>query len=138
MKRAYILDTGPAFDFLFRRRGVNERVREVRRNGAKVGIGIPTLAEIIAGLEASTSRTESWEIAHRSLGRLVHWPFDSEAAYEYGRVFAELKRIGRIIQQIDMQNAAIARIKRNCVLVTYDSDFTAVTGITIENWSVDR
>ena len=72
MSRAYLLDTGPAFDFLFRRRNVYERVRDVTRAGAKVGIGIPTLAEIIGGLEASTSRAASWEIAHQSLGRLVH------------------------------------------------------------------
>jgi tRNA(fMet)-specific endonuclease VapC len=135
MKRAYLLDTGPAFDFLFRRRNVYERVREARLTGAKVGIGIPTLGEVIGGLEASTSRAESWEVAHRSLGQFVHWPFDEEAAYEYGRIFAELKRIGRIIQQIDMQNAAIVRVKRNCILVTYDNDFSAIAGLTIEDWS---
>jgi len=96
---------------------------------------LPTLGEIIAGLEASTSREQSWDIAHRTLSRLVFWPFDEEAAYAYGRVFADLRRSGRIIQQVDMQIAVIALTQPNCVLVTYDSDLQAVSGITIEDWS---
>jgi hypothetical protein len=83
MTRRYLLDTGPAFDFLFRRRGVDVRVEEVRRRGgAKVGIGMPVLAEVVGGLLASDSREASWDIARRSLGKLVCWPFDKTAAYE--------------------------------------------------------
>ncbi len=43
--------------------------------------------------------------------------------------------IGRRILQVDMQIAAIARTLRNCVVVTKDSDLTAVSGIKIENWA---
>lgn len=30
------------------------------------------------------------------------WPYDAAAAEEYGRLVAQLKRVGRVIQQIDM------------------------------------
>jgi tRNA(fMet)-specific endonuclease VapC len=133
--RRYLLDTGPAFDFLFRRRGIDLRAEDVRRAGAKVGICMPVLAEIAAGLEASDSREASWEIARQRLGKLVCWPFDSAAAYEYGRVFADLKRRGRPMQQVDMMLAAIARTLGHCVVVSGDSDLTAVPGLTVENWA---
>jgi hypothetical protein len=57
--RRYLLDTGPAFDFLFQRRGVQIRVEAVRREGARIGICTPVLSEIIGGLEWSDSRDES-------------------------------------------------------------------------------
>jgi hypothetical protein len=37
MTRRYLLDTGPAQDFLFQRRGVQDRVEAARRAGAKSG-----------------------------------------------------------------------------------------------------
>jgi tRNA(fMet)-specific endonuclease VapC len=127
--KRYLLDTGPSFDFLFRRRGVDARVEEARRSGAKVGICIPVLGEIVAGLEASHSREASWEIARRKLGKLVCWPFDKASAYEYGRIFAELKARGQIIQQVDMQIAAIALTLRDCTVVTTDGDLQVVPGL---------
>jgi hypothetical protein len=57
------------------------------------------------------------------------------AAYEYGRIFAELKRQGRVIQQVDIQIAAIARVLGNCAVVSGDNDLTAVPGLTVENWA---
>ena len=56
MTRRYLLDSGPAFDFLFKRKGIEARVAEVRRKGCKVGICVPVLGEIVGGLEASGSR----------------------------------------------------------------------------------
>jgi tRNA(fMet)-specific endonuclease VapC len=135
MTRRYLLDTGPAFDFLFRRRGVERRVEEARLAGAKIGIAMPVLGEIAAGLEASASREASWDIARRRLGKLVCWPFDKPAALEYGRIFAELKRRGVVIQQIDMQIAAVARLLADCTVVSADSDLSAVTGLTVVNWA---
>jgi tRNA(fMet)-specific endonuclease VapC len=133
--RRYLLDTGPAQDFLFQRRGVQDRVEQARLSGAKVGICTPVLGEIAAGLEGSASRESSWKIARRRLGKLVCWPYDPAAAHEYGRIFAELRRLGRPMQQIDIQIAAIALTLSNCTVVTIDSDLAAVPGLKVENWS---
>src|SRR5947208_202319 len=131
----YLLDTGPAFDCLFRRRGVDQRVAEARRTGAKVGICVPVLGEIVHGIEGSASREATWEIVHRTLGHFVLWPYEKEAAYAFGRIFAELKRIGRPMQQIDVQIAAITLTLGNCTVVSSDSDLAAVPGLVVENWA---
>jgi tRNA(fMet)-specific endonuclease VapC len=134
--RRYLLDSGPAQDFLFQRRGVAERVEKAKMDGAKIGICVPVLGEIVGGLEASDSREASWKIARRRLGKLVCWPYDSAAAYEYGRLVAELKRLGRPMQHIDVQIAAIAITLGNCTVVTTDSDLAAIQKLNVENWSV--
>ncbi|MBI2807685.1 MAG: type II toxin-antitoxin system VapC family toxin [Planctomycetes bacterium] len=135
MTRRYLLDSGPASDFLFKRKGVDQRVERIKRAGAKIGICIPVLGEILGGLEASASRVASLALARRYLGKLVCWPYDRAAAQEYGRIFAELKKRGRIIQQIDTQIAAIALTLGDCTVVSYDGGLAGVPGLTVENWS---
>jgi len=135
MTRRYLLDTGPAFDCMFRRRGVDRRVVEARRGGAKVGICIPVLGEIVYGVEGSASREATWEVVRRTIGQFVLWPYEKEAAHAFGRIFAELKRIGRPMQQIDVQIAAVAVTLGNCTVVTGDSDLAAIPGLAVENWA---
>ena len=101
----------------------------------QMGNCIPVLGEIAGGLEASSSRDASWAKARPRIGKLLCWPYEKVAAYEYGRIYADLKKRGRVIQQIDMQIAAIALALRNCTAVRYDSDLTEVSGLNVENWS---
>jgi tRNA(fMet)-specific endonuclease VapC len=70
------------------------------------------------------------------MNSLFVWPFDKIAALEFGRVFAKLRRLGRPMQQMDIQIASIALSLGNCTVVTKDSDFTAVPGLKVEDWSV--
>lgn len=64
------------------------------------------------------------------------WPFDETAAFEYGRIAAELRRIGRPMQVVDMMIAAIALTLGNCTVVSSDADLSAVPKLTVENWAV--
>src|ERR1700680_1719609 len=101
MKR-YLLDTGIAQDFINARRGVRDRTDEFRHNGCRIGICVPVLGELWSGIEGSASRARNVHLLRHSLSRLVLWPYSSEAAEEFGRLFAELRRIGRPMQQIDI------------------------------------
>lgn len=68
------------------------------------------------------------------MGRMAKGTRGQPAAREFGRIYAELRKAGRLIQQVDMQTAAIA-LTLKCVLVTRDSDFAVVDGLTLETWS---
>ncbi|MFM9961722.1 MAG: type II toxin-antitoxin system VapC family toxin [Planctomycetaceae bacterium] len=135
MTKRYLLDCGPAFDVMFRRRGAYERARDLRLKGSKIGIGLPTLGEIVAGVEGSSSRERSWSVVRRNVGEFVLWPFDKSAAYEFGRILADLRKRGRLMQHIDVMIAAIALTLGDCTVVTTDSDLSAIPGLKIENWS---
>jgi len=135
MTRRYLLDSGPAQDFIFQRRGVHIRVEQARLAGARIGVCTPIVGEVMGGLEYSGQADAALNLARRRLPTLLCWPYEKAAAEEYGRIFADLKRRGRPIQQIDMQLAAIALSMGNCVVVSGDSDLLAVPGLTVENWA---
>ncbi len=135
MIRRYLFDTGIAQDFQDDRRGVRARADRERHVGHRLGICVPVLGELWAGIEASASRERNIRTLRHALSRLAIWPYSAEAAEEYGRIFAELKRAGRRIQQIDMQIGAIARTLPHCVVVSKDADLSAISGITVENWA---
>jgi len=134
MKRI-LLDTGIAQDFMNRRHGVQERVDEARHRGERIGICVPVLGELWAGIEGSLSRDRNAQRLRLALSRLVVWPYTNAAAAMFGRLFAELRRLGRPMQQIDIQIAAVALSLGNCTVVSSDSDLTAVPGLAVENWA---
>jgi tRNA(fMet)-specific endonuclease VapC len=134
MIRHYLLDTGIAQDFQDDRRGVRGKAKAVRALGHRVGICVPVLGELWSGVEGSDQRERNLKRLRHALEKFVIWPYSTAAAAEYGRIFTELKHAGRPIQQ-DMQVAAIARTLPNCVVVTKDSDFLAISGLTVENWA---
>ena len=135
MSRRFLLDAGPAQDFVLLRDPVFSRARREQLSGAKIGICYPSLGEVRGGMEYSQTREANLKRLARTLGKLVLWPFDQKAAEEYGRVFATLRRIGRSMQQIDMQVAAVALTLGDCTVVTVDSDLSAVPGLSVVDWS---
>ncbi|MFI5459687.1 MAG: type II toxin-antitoxin system VapC family toxin [Isosphaerales bacterium] len=131
----YLLDTNMVGHFIDRRRGVDARVREARARGAVIGTCVPVVAELFFGVEFSASREINRPRLVRGLSRIRCWPFDRNAAEEYGRLAAELRRIGRLMQQIDIMIAAVAFSLGSCSVVSDDSDLAAVPGLTVENWA---
>ena len=131
----YLLDTGIASDYVNRRLGVYERAREAVMHGNILGIGTPVLGELWAGIQQSASRADNEKRLRRQLADFKAWPFEQRAAEEFGRLAAELKQIGRPMQQIDIQIAAIAFSLGDCTVVTKDSDISSVPGVQVEDWS---
>ena len=103
--------------------------------GQRVGVGLPTVCELFAGAEHSDTRSRNLTRLKHNLRDLALWPLDKKSAEEFGRLYALLRRMGRPMQQIDIQIAAIALTLGNCTLVTKDSDFAAIPGLTIEDWA---
>jgi tRNA(fMet)-specific endonuclease VapC len=131
----YLLDTGIMGDFINHRRRVDDKVREARQRGDRIGTCMPVVGELFFGIEASATRDVNLPRLKRALSGVVCWPFDHRAAEEYGRLAAELKRLGRPMQQIDIQIAATALSLGNCIVVSADSDLGAVPGLPVENWA---
>jgi tRNA(fMet)-specific endonuclease VapC len=135
MIRRYLLDTGIAQDFQDDRGDVRARAIAHRKLGHRIGICIPVVGELWCGVECSASRDRNLERLRQALSQLILWPYTAEAAAEYGRIFAELRIAGRVIQQVDMQIGAIARTLPGCVVVSKDGDLKSISGLTVEDWS---
>jgi len=135
VKRRYLLDTGIAQDYQAGRGGIRAQAIAHRKSGYGIGICTPVLGELWSGVELSSSRDRNLALLRQALSTLMIWPFTAEAAEEYGRIFAEMRRTGRIVQQIDMQIGAIARTLPLCTVVSKDADLLAISGLTVENWA---
>jgi tRNA(fMet)-specific endonuclease VapC len=133
--RRYLLDTGIIGDFLDKRGGIVERVRKERLAGNRIGTTLPIVAELYFGAENSVSRENNLTRTDLGLRELVLWPFERAAAEEYGRLATLLRRNGTPIQVIDMMTASVALTLGNCIVVSKDTDFGMVPGLTVEDWS---
>lgn len=134
MKR-FLLDTGIMGRFINHRSGVDARARDARSSGAVIGTCLPVVGELFFGIENSASRDANRRRLLHGLERIRCWPFDRRAAEEYGRLATELRRLGRPMQQIDIQIAAISRTLGDFTVISTDSDLAAVPGLAVEDWS---
>jgi tRNA(fMet)-specific endonuclease VapC len=130
----FLLDTNMAGHYINRRHGVFDRARLEVANGNPIGIGVPVLAELVAGIEHSSSRERNMKRLKTAIASLRLWPFDSSAAFEYGRIYAQLARLGRPIGVVDTMIAAIAMTLGNCMVVSSDRDLRAVPGLNLQDW----
>jgi len=133
--RRFLLDTGIAGYYIDRRHGVFERAQAEIALGNWVGIAHPVLAELAYRVEGSVNRDRNLQRLQLALAAWRLWPVTEAAAFEYGRIAAELRRIGRPIGQNDMMIAAIAQTLGSCTVVTADGDLSAVPGLAVENWA---
>jgi len=131
----FLLDTGTAQDFINHRNGVLERAIEEQYKGHRIGICVPVLGELWSGVEGSLTRERNLRLLRAALTKLVVWPYDNAAAEIFGRLFIQLRRIGRPMQQIDVQAAAIAFALGDTTVVTVDSDLFDIPDLQVENWS---
>ena len=133
--RRYLLDSGIASDLINHRHGVPDRCQLEVTRGNRIGLGMPVLAELVYGIEYGENRDRNLQSLLIALPALKLWPFDRDASFAYGRIAADLRRIGRPMQVVDMMIAAIALTLGNCTVVSADSDLDAVPGLVVENWA---
>ncbi|HEY2252201.1 MAG TPA: type II toxin-antitoxin system VapC family toxin, partial [Planctomycetaceae bacterium] len=116
-------------------RGVFERAAAEIAKGNRVGIAAPVLAELAFRAEGSPRRERNLLRLRQALDVWNLWLIDTQTAFEYGRLAFQLRSIGRPMGQNDVWIAAIAMTIGNAIVVTMDSDLSAVPGLTVENWA---
>jgi tRNA(fMet)-specific endonuclease VapC len=134
MKR-YLLDSNALNAVANRHKPVIHRAREARERGDRIGTCEPVVAEMFFGLEFSATRDANVVRLERTLSQVLSWPFDRRAARQYAKIAADLKRRGRKMQIVDMMIAAIAMTLDHGVVVTTDSDLSAIPGLDTVDWT---
>jgi len=108
----------------------NEKLASIVRTTVNIGIPIIVLGELYHGIFAGTRQEENLFKLTRFLGtsRPELLDIDEMTAKAFGEIAAELKRIGRPIQQNDIWIAALCK-QYGYTLATNDSGFSQVTGL---------
>jgi len=131
---AYLLDTNHVGMAVDRGSVVGQRIFEARLAGIRLGTCVPVLCEIEAGMRQVRHKvTYRRDLTHLLL-QLRLWPIDLKTARVYGDLYQELRRRGRVLSQVDIMVAALARQMKLTVLTT-DRDFEALPEIRIADWS---
>ncbi len=131
----YLLDTNHLGLAVTPASSVRRRLEEVRKTGERFGTCVPALCEIEAGV-LQVRHPEEYRLNLKRLLRHVRiWPLDLETARYYGEIYLELRQKARVLSQVDMMLAALARQMRLTIL-TMDRDFEALSHIRTENWAM--
>ncbi len=133
MKR-YMLDTDTC-SYVIRERpiGVLERFRKLSMD--QVCISAVTYAELIYGVERSSSKRINRPIVDEFVQHLDIIAWGKEAAERYGKVRAELKTGETPIGAMDMMIAAHAKSIKAALVTNNQKHFAKVRGLRIENWA---
>lgn len=130
---AYLLDCNHLSAALRKVSPVRERVREERKAGHRFISCLPVLCELEVGIQQTAKPDEYRRRLAQLLRHVRLWPLDGETARLYGAVYIELRRVGRVVSQVDMMLAALAR-QHGLTVLTTDRDFEALPDVRIENW----
>ena len=112
---------------------VRERLHWIRDRGAAVGTCAPALCELEVGARQVRDPATYRKALSRFLSRLRIWPLDAETALQYGEIYHHVQRSGRVLSQVDMMLAALAR-QMGLILLSSDRDFEDLPGLSVENW----
>ena len=104
----YLLDTNHVSALLRRMSDLRQQMDAAR--AAAFGVSVPSIGELWYMVYNSRRVGANARNLREVLRVLTSWPFDDNAAEEFGRIRAELRRKGRPIPVIDMQVAAVARV----------------------------
>jgi predicted nucleic acid-binding protein len=128
-----LLDTNHLGAALDEASPIRARVLSCRDGGQRIGTCSPVLCELAAGIEQTARRDHNWNELALLLRQVKVWPIDLDAVRAYGDIYGELRAKGRVLSQVDIMVAALAR-RSGLIVLTTDRDFEAVSGIDVENW----
>ena len=131
----YLLDCNHLSASLRRVSPVRERVHQGRRAGHRFISCYPVLCELEVGIQQTPNPDDNRRRLAQLLRHVRLWPLDTETTRLYGAVYLELRRQGRVLSQVDIMLAALARQHKLMVLTT-DRDFEALANLAVENWVV--
>jgi tRNA(fMet)-specific endonuclease VapC len=131
---AYLLDTNHVGMAVNRASVVGQRILEARLAGIRLGTCLPVLCEVEAGLRQVRHKVKYRRNLNHLLVQLRLWPVDLNTARIYGDLYMQVRRRGRVLSQVDIMIAALARQMKLTILTT-DRDFEALPDIQTADWS---
>lgn len=131
--KLYMLDTDTS-SYIIKSRPDSVRRRLAQVKPEQICISIITYAELLYGVERSSSQQVNHQVVMDFARRLLVQTWDEAAAESYAKLRTHLERIGQPIGGMDMQIAAHA-LSLQAILVTNNTHhFERVSGLVLENW----
>ncbi len=130
----YMLDTDIC-SYIIRERPLQVLEHFKRVEMDHLCISVVTYAELLYGVEHSSSKKVNRSIIDDFILHLSIIPWNEEAAEHYGNIRAYLQAKGRVIGSMDMMIAAHARSQKMTLVTNNDKHFKRVPKLIVENWA---
>ncbi|MBT5925204.1 MAG: type II toxin-antitoxin system VapC family toxin [Verrucomicrobia bacterium] len=121
--------------FLIRQKSLSVRSRIESCHFGQLSISSITESELRHGASKSSNPSKNHSAIDRMLISLKVMPYDSSAASHYGKIRAELERIGKIISAMDLLIAAHADSLGLRLVTNNTKEFSRVEGLILEDWT---
>lgn len=92
------------------------------------------LAELYKGAYCSQKIEQNIKRINEFTSRIIVFEFDKNAAEEFGKIQAELRRVGKPTGEIDAFIAAVARSRQDTLVTNNIRDFENIPNLQLENW----
>ena len=130
----YMLDTDIC-SYIIRERPMQVFEHFKKIEMTQLYISVVTYAELIYGVEHSSSKKVNRPIIDDFVRHLSIISWDQEAAEHYGKIRAFLRAEGNIIGSMVMMIAAHARSRKMTLVTNNDKHFKRVPKLQVENWA---
>lgn len=131
----YLLDTNICI-YIIKRKPLSVLERFENLTADEVGISALTVAEMEYGARKSSFPEKNLAALQQFLSPFTLFPFDLQAAMEYGIIRADLETKGSPIGSLDMLIAAHAKSLNLTLVTNNEREFRRVDGLAIENWTM--
>ncbi len=129
-----IADTSFLIDIMKSDKGALKKAEEIENNGNSIVITSISIFELFVGVYLTINRDKERNKIARLLNGLSTINFDDDSAREAGKIFAQKRKDGLIIDPEDSMIAGVC-VRRNETLITRNiKHFTDIDGVRIENY----
>jgi tRNA(fMet)-specific endonuclease VapC len=127
----YLLDTNICIALI---QANPEVIREFNRKREDCYLSSIVLAELYKGVYCSQRVDQNLEVLRQFTKPFEIVSFDSLAAIEFGKIQAELRRIGRPTGNLDAAIAAVVRSREDVLVSNNIRHFENISNLQLENW----
>lgn len=130
----YMLDTDIC-SYIIREKPIKVLQRFQSLNMEQLCISVVTYAELIYGVEHSSSKKINRSIVDDFINHLNIMEWDKTAAEQYGKIRAFLQANGNIIGAMDMMIAAHAVSQKMTLVTNNEKHLKKIPKLNVENWA---
>lgn len=127
----YLIDTNICIAFL---KGNAAVINQFQLKHQDCYLSTLVLAELYKGVYCSSRFNENIIALDRFANSLFKVDYDQNAALEFGKIQAELRRKGRPTGEIDALIAAVARSRQDILVTNNTRHFINIDGLQLEDW----
>lgn len=128
----YMLDTNTCIFIIKKDENVLSHLKNI--DFKEICISSITLSELEYGIAKSMYSEKNQKALDAFVYNFSILPFDSNATHEYGKIRANLEKIGSPIGGMDMLIAAHAKSQKLILVTNNTKEFIRVDGLKIEDW----